>query len=144
VSPVEYPSAEPTGLYVTEAELRERLGKDEAALSDAALLRLARFAQALVENSLGSLPRHTSGPQEGLKIAEADVAAYQWEALREAVISIVQHLDANPGVLGGARFDEVSGPDFSYSGATGKLWGDEAPTWLRTSGLVPTGARARP
>lgn len=130
--------------YVTPAELRVELdleADDTASLSDAKANRQIRIAEALVERALGPYSRQTSGPQEGRLIAEADVGAWQWEALTDAVKALAARLYRSPELLG-PRFQTVSGPDFSYSGPLGPVLGSEVPALLNASGLVVRSARA--
>lgn len=133
--------------YVTREEVRVELGldpDDDVRLPDAEADRLIRTAEILVEAALGRRPRQPVGsPQEGRSIAEADVDAYQWTALRSAVTALAARLKRSPDLLG-PRFESASGPDFSYSKPTGPTFGSEVVALLRASDLVPTGARARP
>jgi hypothetical protein len=130
--------------YITADELRTEAEASPAALPDAKAAKLIRYATTLVENTLGPRLRQTSGPQEGLKVAEADVAPYQWEMLRQAITVLGARLFHHPELTEGLRFDSVSGPDFSRSGGVGRVFGDEALALLEAANLRPTGARARP
>lgn len=130
--------------YITAEELREAAETDEVELPDTKAARLIRIAEAVIENALGDRPVHSDGPQEGLKIAEADVAPWQWERLREAILSVGVHLFENPDVVKGIFWDSVSGPDFSRSGGTRKVFGNEGAILFASTGLMPRGARARP
>lgn len=130
--------------YIDADELRAEAEASKAALPDEKAAKLIRYATTLVENVLGDIPRKTSGPQEGLKIAEADVEAWQFEKLKEAIAVLASRLYHNPELTEGVVFDSVSGPDFSRSGGVGRLFGSEAAALLDATGLRPTGARARP
>jgi hypothetical protein len=130
--------------YITAEELREEAEASKAALPDAKAAKLIRYATTLVENALGPRRRATSGPQEGLKVAEADVASWQWTKLREAIAVLGARLFHHPELTEGLVFDAVSGPDFSRSGGAGKVFGEEAIAILEASELRPTAGRARP
>ena len=131
--------------YVTREELRKAADDATAqALPDSLADRLIRLAEAIVENALGDRARHTEGPQEGLKIAEADVAPWQWERLKESICAIGAHLYRNPDLVRGIVWDSVSGPDFSRSGGTGAIFGNEGTILFASTGLMPRGARAVP
>lgn len=130
--------------YVTADELRTAAGATNASMPDQLGQRLVRISQAIVESALGRRPAQASGPQEGLKIAEADVAPWQWERLKETVLAVGIHLFENPDVLKGIYFDSVSGPDFSRSGGTRRVFGNEASILFASTGLMPNAARARP
>lgn len=130
--------------YIDADELRAEAEASEAALPDAKAAKLIRYATTLVEGALGQISPKTSGPQEGLKIAEADVEPWQWEKLTEAIAVLGARLYHHPEFTEGVVFDSVSGPDFSRSGGIGRVFGGEAAALLDASGLRPTGARARP
>jgi len=130
--------------YVTPAEVRTEADTTAAALPDAKAEKLIRYAQVLIEGTLGQLPVKTEGPQEGRKVAEADVAPWQWDYLTLAVKVLAARLFHNPELTEGVAFDSVSGPDFSRSGGVGKVFGAEAIALLNASELRPTGARATP
>ena len=130
--------------YVTVEELRTAAGVSEAALPEHLANRIRRVAEAVVETALGGRAVHEDGPQEGLKIAELDVRPWQWERLCETILAIGAHLVENPDVLRGIYWDSVSGPDFSRSGGTRKVFGSEGALLFASTGLMPTGARARP
>lgn len=129
---------------MTKDELRAAAEATAQTMPDALASRLVRTAQAVVENALGRRAVHTDGPQEGLKIAEEDVDPWQWERLQETVIAIGIHLFRNRDVLEGIYWDSVSGPDFSRSGGTRRVFGNEASILFASTGLMPTAARAVP
>jgi hypothetical protein len=131
------------GHYIDIAEMRTELGVDATELPDAAAAKLRRNAETLIDQALGPYTVLESGDQQGRKIAEADVAAWRWEAIREATLALAERLHAKPE-LAGPRYSNVSGPDFSVSGPIGPTYGSTVAALLNRSGLVIRGARARP
>lgn len=127
----------PTQHYVTTAALAAAIGVSEPEAE-----KLLDRTEALIDNALGPYAVHASGPAEGRKIAAADVNAWQYERLQEAVVALARRLNDNPG-LGGPEYESISGPDFSVSGAKGPVYGAEVAGILSSSGLVVRSARAR-
>lgn len=132
------------GVYTTVADLRAQPEiPDVAPPDDATLEQTISLAEDRIDDWLGGWPVRLDGPSIGRKIVEDEVEPVAWEKLGTATVRLAARLYANPRLLDGPEWTEISGPDFSTKGRAPtlrKLQDVVAP--LNASGLRQLGARA--
>ncbi len=100
-------------------------------------------AEAEIDRLLGAVPVDTS---TGRKVVQANVDAWQWVKLQRATVKLAAAIYRSPGLLTDARWQSVSGPDFSFSGPlSGAVSGvgRDVLNELNQSGLRRLSTRAR-
>lgn len=125
-------------IYATPDELRTELRVDEAALSDADAERLIETAEDLIDAELSRAIVTTTGR----RVAEADVAEWQWAKLSRATVLVAARLYSDPDLAQGRQWQAERGPTFAVSGPIGDELGRQvlallaATGWKRTSANV--------
>ncbi len=107
-------------IYATITQLRTELGVTSTELDDAAATRLIDDAEDLVDAELGRRP---IDPLTGRAVNVATIAAWQLVKLRRATVKLAALLFYKPDLASEQRWKMVSGPDFTFSGTDGPLWG---------------------
>lgn len=132
------------GYYATVAQVRaEPEVPDASPPDDAALESLIAQASDQIDEWIGPLPMRTTGASAGRLIDQTAVQDWQWTKLQRAVVRLAARLYADPGILTGAAWTNISGPDFSKSGpAPSRRRIADVIAPLNASGLRVTGARA--
>ncbi len=120
--------------YATADDLRDALGIDEDAMSDAAAESLIQDAEDAVDAMLGGRVVDTA---TGRRVVEAQVLSWQWERITRATIKIAQAIYGNPALTAsGPRYRREKGPDFEMEDPLGgSVWGSTVDTLIEGSGL---------
>lgn len=118
--------------YCTIEQVRDALGVDRVALSDAAALDLILTAEDLIDQELGA--RYIDH-DSGRRVAERYVRPWQWSKLTRATIKLATLVYAKPDLALGLAWTRVKGPDFEFEGPLGKTTGAQVTALLDQSGL---------
>lgn len=136
----------PEPYYCTAQDLRDKLGLDTTALSDAAAAAFIETAEDLIDEDLGARPIDET---TGRKVVISDIETWQATKLKRATVNLAALLHAKPDLTDPGKYTEITGPDFSFKGPVGSRFGDTVDAPLNQSGLrrlttTVGGGRARP